>query len=67
MEEYCLCHLCGERLRYRGEWNIDHVVPRAGGGPDDEWNLLPTCRFCNGMKKAARGGTMRQLLMYGRY
>ena len=61
------CHLCGERLSYDGSWAIDHLVPRASGGPDDEWNLLPACHFCNGMKKAARTYKMRRVLMYGRY
>ena len=28
------CHLCGERLSYDGAWAIDHLVPRASGGPD---------------------------------
>ncbi len=61
------CHLCGERLSYRGAWALDHVVPQAAGGPDDECNLLPACHFCNGMKKAARTYKMRRVLMYGRY
>ncbi len=61
------CHLCGERLSYDGSWAIDHLVPRTSGGSDDEWNLLPACHFCNGMKKAARTYKMRRVLMYGRY
>jgi len=27
----------------------DHVVPRAHGGPDADWNLVPVCKVCNGM------------------
>jgi len=61
------CHLCGERLMYSGDWQIDHLVPRAFGGVDDDWNLLPICGFCNRMKKAARTYKMRRVLMYGRY
>lgn len=61
------CHLCGERMTYDGKWEIDHLVPRETGGVDDEWNLLPICRFCNGMKKAAKTYKMRRVLMYGRY
>ena len=60
------CHLCSERL-YKDQWRIDHLVPRARGGSDDEWNLLPCCIFCNGMKKAAETYKMRRVLMYGRY
>ena len=46
---------------------MDHLVPKAQRGTDDEWNLLPSCSFCNGMKKAAKTYRMRRLLMYGRY
>ena len=60
------CHLCSERL-YTDEWRIDHLLPRAQGGSDEEWNLLPCCVFCNGMKKAAETYMMRRVLMYGRY
>jgi 5-methylcytosine-specific restriction endonuclease McrA len=61
------CHLCGERLVYGGDWQIDHLVPRHAGGVDEEWNFLPICGFCNRMKKAARTYKMRRVLMYGRY
>lgn len=60
------CHLCSQELK-RDDWRIDHLVPRDDGGPDDEWNLLPSCIFCNGMKKAADRYKMRRILMYGRY
>ncbi len=61
------CHLCGERFAFEDKWEVDHLVPRAKGGVDEEWNLLPICRFCNIMKKAARTYQMRRVLMYGRY
>jgi len=61
------CHLCGERLDFTGDWQMDHVVPRQSRGADAEWNLLPICGFCNRMKKAARTYKMRRVLMYGRY
>ena len=60
------CDLCSERL-YKNKWRIDHLVPRARGGSDEEWNLLPCCVFCNSMKKAAETYKMRRVLMYGRY
>lgn len=32
----------------RGEASqLDHVTPRALGGTDDPWNLIPACRPCN--------------------
>jgi 5-methylcytosine-specific restriction endonuclease McrA len=63
------CHLCGERL-YDDDWHVDHVdhvIPKADGGTNEDWNLLPSCSFCNGMKKAAKTYRMRRVLMYGRY
>ena len=61
------CHLCGEKMKRDGDWEMDHVVPRASGGVNDEWNLLPVCGSCNGMKKGAKTYKMRRVLMYGRY
>ena len=54
-------------MTFGGNWEIDHVVPRESNGSNEEWNLLPICRFCNGMKKAAKTYKMRRVLMYGRY
>ena len=30
--------------------SVDHVVPRAGGGPDEEWNYQLLCSYCNPVK-----------------
>jgi 5-methylcytosine-specific restriction endonuclease McrA len=41
------CQACG------GEANsVDHIVPRALNGGDDEWNLQALCTPCN----SAKGG-----------
>ncbi len=31
-------------------FEIDHIVPQAAGGSDDEQNLWLACRNCNGFK-----------------
>jgi 5-methylcytosine-specific restriction endonuclease McrA len=31
---------------------LDHLLPRALGGTDDEENLWPSCQPCNGYKQA---------------
>jgi hypothetical protein len=43
---YCLSpqHLVMARLE------IEHVIPLARGGQDDEWNLWLSCPICNGHK-----------------
>lgn len=41
--ERLLCHYCG----VRPGTTIDHVVPRALGGPDARYNYQPSCETCN--------------------
>lgn len=43
------CHYCGAKLR-SGQVTRDHVVPRGRGGLDIRWNIVPSCRTCNGLK-----------------
>lgn len=38
-----VCHLCGRA----GADTADHLIPRAGGGPDALPNLRPAHRPCN--------------------
>lgn len=34
-----------------GEANtVDHIIPKAKGGGDEETNLLAACHICNGKK-----------------
>jgi 5-methylcytosine-specific restriction endonuclease McrA len=40
---YCLCP---QRLLY-GPLEIEHIIPRADGGSDEEENLWLACRMCN--------------------
>ena len=35
-----------------GQLEIDHIIPTAAGGSDDEDNLWLACRLCNGFKGA---------------
>ncbi len=39
-----------------GQLEIDHIVPRAKGGTDDEDNLWLECRLCNGFKATQTEG-----------
>jgi hypothetical protein len=40
------CHYCGAGLAYE-EMTLDHVVPKAFGGPPTFWNLVCSCIDCN--------------------
>lgn len=47
------CGYCQSSQRYvLGLLEIDHIVPQAQGGTDDEENLWLACRMCNGFKGA---------------
>lgn len=45
------CQYCGQRAP-QAVLEIDHVVPRAGGGPDVIDNYLTACKDCNRGKGA---------------
>jgi hypothetical protein len=47
------CSYCRSAQKYfLGVMEIDHIIPLADGGTDDETNLCPACRLCNGYKSA---------------
>lgn len=50
---YCLSH-----QRYvMGQLEIEHIIPRARGGSDDELNLWISCSLCNRYKGSQIAGT----------
>ena len=52
---YC-CHYCGRK----GADQVDHVVPLAEGGADEEWNLAPIhAEPCHRDKTAAESRRAR--------
>jgi HNH endonuclease len=45
------CGYCQSSQQYvLGLLEIDHIIPKASGGTDDEGNLWLACRMCNGYK-----------------
>jgi diadenosine tetraphosphate (Ap4A) HIT family hydrolase len=44
------CELCGVPADEKA-LEVDHIVPRNKGGPDDETNLQALCYSCNAMKR----------------
>jgi HNH endonuclease len=47
------CGYCRSHQRYvLGLLEIEHIIPTARGGSDDEANLWLACRLCNGHKGA---------------
>jgi 5-methylcytosine-specific restriction endonuclease McrA len=45
------CGYCQSLQKYvLGILEIEHIIPTAAGGSDDEDNLWLSCRLCNGYK-----------------
>lgn len=44
------CELCGISSR-ETQIDVDHIIPRAKGGPNELWNLQALCRKCNAQKQ----------------
>lgn len=45
------CRYCSQPAN-----TVDHVIPRAEGGPDAEWNLVAACTSCNSSKGSKTAG-----------
>ena len=45
------CAYCAGQLLYNDPWHIDHIVPLAKGGSNDESNLTLACALCNVKKR----------------
>lgn len=51
-----LCHLCGQRIQVGERWDVEHPIPLALGGADDESNMSPAHVKCHAGKSAADAG-----------
>ena len=43
------CAYCGTDL-HGEKWTVDHIVPLANGGTNDECNMFAACKSCNHRK-----------------
>lgn len=44
------CGLCGKPETPEDRFTYDHIIPKAHGGPNTQWNLQPTHRSGNNAK-----------------
>lgn len=51
-----LCHLCGQRIKPGERWDVEHPIPLAMGGADDESNMAPAHAKCHAPKTAQDAG-----------
>ncbi|NBW18807.1 MAG: HNH endonuclease [Caulobacteraceae bacterium] len=47
------CHICQCRVPY-SDMTLDHLIPKAEGGPDEPWNVAASHAKCNNMRGNAR-------------
>ena len=45
-----LCHLCGEKIGVGEAWEIEHIIPVAMGGEDEDDNCAPAHVKCHAAK-----------------
>ncbi len=48
-----LCHLCGLRIQVGERWEVEHRIPIAMGGADNETNMSPAHVKCHAIKSKA--------------
>ena len=52
-----VCHLCGQKIDgTRDTWEIEHIIPIAMGGGDDEGNCAPAHASCHKAKTSTDKG-----------
>jgi len=65
------CARCHAELNpFPGDPNsmdVDHIIPKSLGGPDDLWNLQPLCARCNRSKGASESTDYRPPLVRRKY
>lgn len=45
-----LCAHCGKEVSSTSQ-TVDHIIPKSMGGGDDQRNLMPLCKRCNGSRE----------------
>ena len=55
-----VCNYCGHRYPY-GQLQMEHMIPRNLGGPDNRRNMQLTCESCNQKKGTSTDLEFRQL------
>lgn len=55
-----LCHLCRGKISAADKWDVDHILPLALGGADDESNFAPAHNVCHREKSKVDVGRIRK-------
>lgn len=52
LRRFVVCARCGERMRRRSDYQLDHEIPLQIGGKHDPSNVQPLCVDCHKKKTA---------------
>ena len=55
-----LCQVCLKGSRYRPARAVDHIIPKAEGGSDEDENLQAICKTCHDAKTTEEAKRARQ-------
>lgn len=53
-----VCHLCGGKINVGEAWEVEHIIPFAMGGADDESNWSPAHIKCHRTKTSEDVGNI---------
>ncbi len=56
-----LCHICGLRIQLNAKWDVEHIIPLAMDGADDESNWAPAHKSCHAAKSAIDAGNLAKV------
>jgi 5-methylcytosine-specific restriction protein A len=56
-----VCHLCEQKIQVGEKWEVEHRIPLAMGGADDETNMFPAHRKCHAVKSKADAGKLAKV------
>ncbi len=57
-----ICHICGLPIKGVSEpWEVEHRIPIAMGGADDETNMSPAHVACHAVKSKTDAGNLAKV------
>ena len=56
-----VCHLCEQKIQVGEKWEVEHRIPLAMGGADDEANMFPAHVKCHAIKSKTDAGNLAKV------
>lgn len=55
------CSLCKLKIQVGQKWEVEHRIPLAMGGADDETNMAPAHKACHSTKSKTDAGNLAKV------